>query len=91
MKKWFSPRFQRVLGIITLLLLQLAAFVIVLSRFSSYFVYFYWTCLALSIFVCIWIAGAKTRLPYKMAWIIPILTVPILGVPAYFLLGGARR
>ena len=91
MSKLSSPRFQRVLGIILLLLLQLAAFVIVLRRFNSYFVYFYWVCLALSVFVCIWIAGTKTRLPYKMAWIIPILTVPILGVPAYFLMGGARR
>lgn len=91
MKKWLSPRFQRVLGILCLLLLQLAAFVVIISHFSNYFVYFYWFCLALSIFVSIWIAGGKARLTYKMAWIIPILTVPILGVPAYFLLGGARR
>lgn len=91
MNRLHSPHFQRIAGLLFLILLQLIAFVIVIDRFTSYFIYFYWICVIISLFVSIWIASGKSKLPYKFAWIIPILMFPLLGGLAYLLIGGSRN
>ncbi|MEG2001370.1 MAG: PLDc N-terminal domain-containing protein, partial [Evtepia sp.] len=85
-----SPRFQRIGSIILIILIQLSVFALVIYRFQIYFVYFYWFCVLLSLVASIWVANGKARLPYKVAWIIPILLFPLFGGLLYFLLGGAR-
>lgn len=90
MKRVFPHRAQRVFAIGVLILLQLLIFVVVIERFTSYFIYFYWISIVISLLVSIWIASGKAKLPYKVAWIIPILMFPFLGGIAYFLIGGIR-
>lgn len=91
MRRLHFPRLQRIAGLLFIILLQLVAFAVVIDRFTSYFIYFYWVCVAISLFVSIWIASGKSKLPYKVAWIIPILMFPLLGGLAYFLMGGSRN
>lgn len=91
MNQLHSPRFQRIAGLIFIIILQVVAFAIVIDRFTSYFIYFYWICVAISLFVSIWIASGKSKLAYKVAWIIPILMFPLLGGLAFFLMGGSRN
>lgn len=88
MKRFFPPRVQRVFAIALLILLQFLIFALVIERFTRYFIYFYWISVGISLFVSIWIASGKSKLPYKVAWIIPILMFPFLGGFAYFLMGG---
>jgi cardiolipin synthase len=90
MNRLHSPNFQRIAGLLFIILLQLVAFVVVIDRFTSYFIYFYWICVIISLFVSVWIANGKSKLPYKVAWIIPILMFPLLGGLAFFLMGGSR-
>lgn len=91
MKRLHSPHLQRFVGIASIILLQLVAFVIVIKQFSSYFIYFYWICVGISLLVSIWIASGKSKLPYKVAWIIPILMFPLFGGLTYFLTGASHR
>ena len=87
----FSPRRQRFLLVSASILLQAGVFAVMLTAFSRYFVYFYWLCVLVSLLVALYISTRKTKLAYKMAWIIPILVVPIIGGIMYIILGGARR
>lgn len=91
MKRTFSVRRQRILGVALVILLQLVALFVVIREFSSYFLYFYWFCVFTSIVVSIYIANGKSKLPYKVAWIIPILTFPLFGGLMYFLISGTRH
>lgn len=59
-------------------------------QFNDYFVYFYWFCFALSLLTVFWIVGTKSDAGYKIAWIIPILAVPIFGGLIYLMFGGNK-
>ena len=89
--KVFSPHHQRVLSVAVSIILQLSLYALVLFRFSRYFVYFYWTCFAISLLVALFISTRKTKLAYKVAWIVPILLLPVIGGMTYLMFGGARR
>lgn len=91
MIRFFSPRFQRIAGVFLVLIFQLFVFLFMINHFSNYFIYFYWFCVSLSILVSIWIANSKSKLPYKVAWIIPIAMFPLFGGMMYFLITGSRR
>ena len=45
----------------------------------------------ISVLVSLYISTKKTKLAYKVAWIIPILLVPVVGGIMYIFLGGGRR
>lgn len=85
-----TPRRQRMFLIFLSIFLQFGLYVVVLLYFSQYFVYFYWLCLLVSLVVSLFISTRKSKLPYKVAWIIPILLVPIVGGVMFIILGGAR-
>jgi len=81
------PTLYRVIFIALLLLLQVFALVTIISRFNSYFVYFYSICTFLSIVALLYILNSKSDPAYKIAWIIPILIFPIFGGLFYLLFG----
>ena len=89
--KVFSPHHQRVLSVAVSIILQFSLYALVLFRFSRYFVYFYWSCFAISLLVALFISTRKTKLAYKVAWIVPILLLPVIGGMTYLMFGGARR
>lgn len=88
---FFSPHRQRMSWVILSILLQLGLFLVVLLFFNQYFVFFYWFCVLVSIAVSLYISTKKTRMAYKVAWIIPILLVPLVGGILYLMLGGGRK
>lgn len=87
----FSPRMQRMLLIILSIAVQFGIYVVLLVSFSQYFVYFYWLCLGVSLAVTLFISTRKSKMAYKVAWIIPILLFPLIGGVMFIILGGARR
>ncbi len=87
----FTPRRQRMFLIALSILLQFGLYVVLLLYSSQYFVYFYWLFLGISLVVTLFISTRKSKLAYKMAWIIPILLVPLIGGVMFIILGGARK
>lgn len=88
---FFSPHRQRMSWIILSMLLQLGLFLVVFLCFNQYFVFFYWLGVLVSVGVSLYISTRKTRLAYKIAWIIPILLVPLMGGIMYLVLGGGKK
>ncbi len=91
MKRRSSPRFQRIASVALVILLQFCLFLLAINQFSRYFIYVYWFCVAISALVSILIANNKSKLPYKIAWIIPILLFPLFGGLMYVLITNPRR
>jgi len=87
----FSPSRQRISLVAVSILLQAAILVVALGMFSQYFGWFYLACLCISAIASLEISMKKTKLAYKIAWIIPILLVPVVGGLMYFALGGGRK
>jgi hypothetical protein len=65
------------------LALQIAIIFIGLSFFSEYIVWLFGGFTTLSIIVVIYILNKNQNPSYKIAWIIPILALPVLGVLLY--------
>lgn len=69
------------------MLLQLGILITVLIRFNRYFSSFYAIMVVFSAFVVIYIVNSKSNPAYKLAWIIPILIIPVFGGFFYYLFG----
>lgn len=90
-QKTLTPRRQR-MGLIALsILVQFGLYVVVLAFFTQYFLPVYWICVAVSLGMTLVISTRKSKLAYKMAWVIPILLVPLIGGVMYLILGGANK
>lgn len=90
MKKLFKLLFNRIVLVGLALLLQIVLLVIMLVRFEEYFVYFYATSIVLALLLVLKIINSNINPGYKIAWMIPILLVPVFGVLFYLILGGKR-
>lgn len=90
MKKLIKLLFNRVTLVGAPILLQIFALVMVIWRFSNYFVYFYAICTLLSVVALLRILSGKTNPAYKIAWIIPIMLFPIFGGLFYLMFGGNK-
>ncbi|MBV1758219.1 MAG: cardiolipin synthase [Dethiosulfatibacter sp.] len=84
LKKRFIPRTMLLLVPV---LLQMAIFVVLVLRFSEFFGYFYVASITISIVVVIMILNSRSNPAYKIAWIIPIMLLPIFGGVFYLLIG----
>lgn len=82
--------FSRVVLVGAAILLQVITLVIVIWRFTNYFVYFYSVCTLLSLITVLWIVNGKSNHAYKLAWIIPIMAFPIFGGLFYLMFGGNK-
>ena len=68
--------------------MQLSVFVVIIWRFSTSFFYFYLFFVLLSLVVVVYILNDNRMNPaYKLAWIVPILLVPIFGGFFYLTIG----
>lgn len=90
MKKLVSLLFHRMVIVAFFLVVQLVVFLVMILQFNSYFIYFYWVCIGLSVAVVLWIVGNQSNPAYKIAWIIPILLFPVFGGLVYLMFGGNR-
>lgn len=66
---------------------QLTILIYVIIRFNRFFSSFYGAMLILSGIVVVLIINNKSNPAYKLAWIIPILVLPIFGVIFYLIFG----
>ncbi|MDL2211565.1 cardiolipin synthase [Erysipelotrichaceae bacterium OttesenSCG-928-M19] len=87
MKKILQLLTHRITLIITLMLFQLAIFVGIVIFFNNYFIYFYALNIFLSILVTFNIIYSKSNSAYRIAWLIPVLILPIFGTLLYLLFG----
>jgi cardiolipin synthase len=81
--------FNRVVLISLSILVQLLTIVIIIWRFSNYFVVFDVIFTIISIFAVLYILNSRSDPAYKVAWIIPIMLFPIFGGLFYLMVGGA--
>lgn len=90
MRKIFQTMFSRTVLFGISILIQAYILVMVIWKFSNYFVEFYSICTLLSVSTVLWIVNGKSNPAYKIAWIIPIMIVPIFGGLFYLIFGGNK-
>ena len=90
MKKLMKLISNRAIIIGLLILFQLGLLFAIIFRFQEYFVYFYSTYIIVSAAVIIKIVNNRSNPAYKIAWIIPIMLIPIFGTVIYLVFGRVR-
>ena len=90
MKKIASILFHRTATVAFLLLLQIGLLLWTVLRFSDYFIYVYVACVAISVAEVLYIVNKRDDPGFKIAWIIPILLMPLFGGVFYLLCGGGQ-
>lgn len=71
--------FGRATILTVLLILQLAVLLGIFKRLGDYSNYFYGGFLFLSVIVIVYILNSPTNPNFKIAWIIPIMIIPVVG------------
>ena len=88
MKKLNSILFHRSVTVGVSLLIQVLLMAAMILRFSEYTAYFYFGCVLVSFLAMLWILSRRMEPGYKIAWLIPILIMPVFGGIFYLLVGG---
>ncbi|HKL99961.1 MAG TPA: cardiolipin synthase [Mobilitalea sp.] len=70
--------------------LQITLFIIMILYFRDYLPVFYMISYIISIAAVLWIVNNRMNPGFKIAWLIFILTLPIVGILIYFLYGGKK-
>ena len=79
MKKILKMLFNRVVLVGLAILVQVLLLILMVVKFQEYFVYFYAMCTVLSMAVVLIIVNGNSNPGYKIAWLIPVLLVPVFG------------
>lgn len=90
MKQLFSKIFSRVTLVGFFIVIQILALSAAIILFGNYFAYFYGFCLLLSAAIVIHIVNGNSNPSYKIAWIIPIMALPVFGSLLYLVFGKNR-
>lgn len=90
MKKFSGSVFARILAVLLTILLQGAALVVMFLLFRHEFAWFYAACALLSLAAALVILRQDSLPEYKLAWLVPILLLPIFGGLLYVLFGRVR-
>lgn len=90
MKKLLNFMFHRVVLVGAAIAVQVAALIIMISKFGPYLPQFYAITTFISAVVVLAIANGTSKSGYKIAWIIPIILFPIFGGLFYLMFGGSR-
>lgn len=87
MKKILQILFHRVTLVVLFMLIQLIILVGVVYRFNNYFVFFYAVNILIGVLILVEIINKRDNPAYKIAWIIPVLLLPIFGCMVYLMFG----
>lgn len=87
MKKFFNLLFSRPVFTGLFMLLQLCALFLVVVVLNEYYLLFYAANLLLSVLLVLRIVSRNGNPAYKIAWIMPILALPIFGTLLYLVFG----
>ncbi len=81
---------HRVVSIAIFVIIQAFVLVSMFVLFRGYFAYYYIVCIAITVGVTMHIVRSDSNPEYKIAWIIPIMLLPIFG-GLFYLVYGKRR
>lgn len=87
MKKLLKFIFSRLVIVGLLIFLQMLFVVFLVLRLSEVWVYLYWGLQIASIVIVFWILCKPDNPSYKLAWVIPIMLVPVFGGLFYLIFG----
>lgn len=87
MKQFFRVIFSRLLYMLLFISIQVAALVVMFLYFEEKFAYFYVVCILISLVAALHIINSDRNPAYKIAWLIPLLLMPIFGGPLYLIFG----
>lgn len=90
MKKFFTIVFSRLVYTILFITIQVAAFLFVFHFFREQFALFYALCVLLSVISGLHVLNQNINPAYKLAWMIPIMLLPIFGGLLYVMYGKPR-
>ncbi|MBE6049733.1 MAG: cardiolipin synthase [Clostridium sp.] len=90
MNRFFKLLFSRISITLILIILQLSILVIWIWNLSEDFIYLYTFSLIIGLIMTIYIVSRPDNPSFKLAWLIPILLFPILGVLLYIFFGGHK-
>ena len=90
MKKFFTVVFSRVVYTLLFVAVQLGAVLVVLHFFEEQFVLFYAACGLISILAGLHVLNRDMNPSYKIAWLIPIMLLPLFGGLMYVMFGKTR-
>ena len=90
MKKILRFLTQRVVLTALLILIQALLLFGIIWKLNNYFIYFYAFSVLLSLLLTLRIINNKSNPAFKIAWLIPILLVPVLGGLVYLVFGSDR-
>ena len=82
-KKLFNVIYGRTFMILILLFIQVLILAIMFLKLTDYIIYLYSFFTVLSTILVIYILNKKEDPSFKLAWIIPILLVPVFGCIFY--------
>lgn len=88
MQKIKNILFNRVVFVVLAILIQLFTVIVMVLRFSNYFMVFDVVLTVVSILAMLYIINSRGDFAYKMPWIILILIFPIFGGFFYLMVGG---
>ncbi|MBR1969623.1 MAG: cardiolipin synthase [Clostridia bacterium] len=91
MRKLLKILFSQIVIISLLLILQIALIVYSVLRLSQYFIYFDLFLKLISLIVVIFIMNRHSNPIYKLAWVVPIVSFPLLGGFFYLFIMGQRQ
>ncbi|MDE6601741.1 MAG: cardiolipin synthase [Lachnospiraceae bacterium] len=87
MRKFLQYALNRVVITALLVLLQIAFFLVVLLQWGSYYVWFSLVLRFITFWAVIYIIWKPNNPAVKLAWVVPILTFPLLGGVLYLCYG----
>ncbi len=89
-KRMLKFMVHRVVIVALMILVQILLIFMMVIKFNEYFVYFYAASNIIGLVLIISLINKHENPSYKIAWMIPILFLPIFGVTIYFIFGGNR-
>lgn len=81
---------QRVVITVLFMLIQAGLLIDIIWKLNNYFVYFYAIGVLLSLLMFLAVINGKSNPAYKIAWLVPILVVPVFGGLFYLMFGSNR-
>ena len=86
----FKLLFSRVVMVSLSIVAQIVVLVLTIFYFRNHYAWFYALFTLTSAVVVLVVVNNRTNPAYQIAWLIPILLVPVFGVMLYLTLGGNR-
>ena len=91
MRKLFKIVTNKIVVTAFFFLLQIAFTVVLLLVLSAVSAWIYFAFSLLSLFICLFIMGKDANPGYKLAWVVPLLLVPLFGGMMYISFGRTAR